>query len=213
MNYKDVEWWACCAFIIIIIYTLGTLTGFPAWLATDSKLSVMTDVATVLASFSATFATFYAYKSYNSWKEQQSREQSILLIKELAHSLNSVVSDFWVTLEDITDYNHFTEKLKKDGDDKLLNEQYDNAFKGFMTSQDTFMRSCASLKATYMMYQSLQDKKINNINAFYVLIHYLEDLTQTKEHVISDSVIKKVSECCHVCTLTIENMTKELLQN
>ncbi|PJE54463.1 hypothetical protein [Marinomonas sp. BSi20584] len=97
MSFKDGSWWVCCTFIIIISYTFGTLTGFPIWSATDSKLSVFLNFTTSLAAIATLAAAFYAYKSFNSWEErikkQHRLEQSAIALKELSQSYNAMMID------------------------------------------------------------------------------------------------------------------------
>jgi hypothetical protein len=102
MNYKDVEWWVCCAFIIIISYTLGTLTGIPAWSETDTKLSVFSSIATGIAGLATAFAAFYAYKSFQSWEERTKKqhflENKAAAIKELSLCFQKCMADMGLYL-------------------------------------------------------------------------------------------------------------------
>jgi hypothetical protein len=102
MNYKDVEWWVCCAFIIIISYTLGTLTGLPTWSATDTKLSIFSSMATSIAGIATAFAAFYAYRSFQSWEERVKKqhflENKTAAIKEVSLCFEMCMADIGLYL-------------------------------------------------------------------------------------------------------------------
>lgn len=103
MSFKDVESWVCCTFIVMISYTLGTLTGIPTWSATDTKLSVFSNIATAIAGIATSFAAFYAYKSFQSWKDRTKEEhriaQKITSFKELTRAHQSLYLDTFNLLQ------------------------------------------------------------------------------------------------------------------
>jgi hypothetical protein len=92
MSFKDGEWWACCAFIIIISYTLGTLTGIPTWSVGDTKLSVMTDLATIIGGTSTVAMALIALITALSWRSNTKYQRKIQALDKLATQFSLFVN-------------------------------------------------------------------------------------------------------------------------
>jgi len=114
--FRDGSWWVCSFFIGVFCYMFGTLSSFPIWSETDTKLSVFANLTTSIASIATLAAAFYAYKSFSSWesrlKKQHRFEQKSTILKELSSSFELVMHQLQVTIISKIEQKENNEEVK-----------------------------------------------------------------------------------------------------
>lgn len=114
--FKDASWWVVSFFVGVFGYMLGTLADFPTWSATETKLSVFSNIATSIAGIATLAAAFYAYKSFSSWesrlKKQHRFEQKSTILKELSSSFESLMHQLEVTIISKMKHKENNEEVK-----------------------------------------------------------------------------------------------------
>lgn len=204
MSFKDGSWWVCCTFIIIISYTLGTLTGFPIWSATDSKLSVFSNFATSLAGIATLAAAFYAYKSFNSWEErvkkQHRLEQSAIALKELSQSYNIMMIDLrYLIINDAHDNKaQFDLKKATDAGEQtklidLLTRLHIERRNITMNSIEKFHVSSSAFASQFINCEAFNFKNISSIPDAETTHNFVETMIKKKSTELSAVDTNKIA--------------------
>ncbi|WP_339718665.1 hypothetical protein [Marinomonas primoryensis] len=191
MSFKDVEWWVCCAFIIIISYALGTLTGIPTWSEGDTKLSVFSNMATGIAGIATAFAAFYAYRSFNSWPERQKQqyiledqrqreqhrlEQSTETLKELSRYYELVMLNLTPYCNETT-RSRLSVKLALASKDTKLMEDCIKDLAQFDAAKDTFQNNLTAYKTAALNFEIIQVLDHLDIHSDKAILELYDRLT------------------------------------
>ena len=218
MNYKDGSWWICCAFIITISYILGTLTGIPTWSEDDTKLSVMADVATVLASLATLAAAFYAFKSFSSWRnrlvEQHKFEQTALTLTEIKRSYELIcfyLFDYIQETVNGNEYRKWHKECKEPETKKFYENELFRIYNELDTIQNDFRKSCIDYDTYQANYKAISNKKTLNIKSTSEINSFYENYYKKNEMTNSDII--KIAEYSEIGRRLIDELFEEFYQN
>jgi hypothetical protein len=182
MNFKDGSWWVCCAFIITISYTLGTLTGFPAWPANTDKLSVASDLATIIASVATFFAAIYAYKSFATGPTRQrlqhKLERSSESLKELSRAYEQTMLELFRYCQQTIDTKAAEGSAHRNGGKSI--DDYLEHFEDLIQVQNRFTNNLSSYKSAYSSHKCILGEDTINVYSDKNILTFYEDLTKGK---------------------------------
>ncbi|UTW01210.1 hypothetical protein KDW99_08820 [Marinomonas rhizomae] len=210
MSFKDVEWWVCCAFIITISYTLGTLTGFPAWPANTDKLSVAFDLATIIASVATFFAAIYAYKSFATGptrqRQQHKLERSSESLKELSRAYEQTMLELFRFCKQ-TVSTQAAKGFAKSGGHFI--GKYLKQYEELIEVQNRFMDNLSPYKSAYTNHKCILGEDTIDVYSDKEILTFYEDLTKEKRQ-FNDDDAQRITEFHNKGTAKIEALFKEL---
>jgi hypothetical protein len=194
----------------------------PTWSVEDTKLSVMSDVATTIAGIATFFAAIYAYKSFDSWedrtKKQHILEQKLEALKDLSFNYHKVMGNMEHLLVmrqaeiDVTQDIHIrknkgvTEAILIDSRKKLdgIKVEIGNALREFTISVSTYSNS-------YSFFSALHDiKKIEMYSDLKIKEFYIK--TEKLLHPLGkgETIITSLSEYSAEGSHAVSTLYKEL---
>ncbi|WP_067214874.1 hypothetical protein [Marinomonas gallaica] len=221
MGIKDYEWWACCTMLGAIFYTLGTLVGYPIWSSDTDAMSIMANLATLLAGIGAAIAAFYAYRSFESWpsRQQQQHTNEVIRQKELhrlersSESLKELSRAYEQTMLELfrfckqTVNTQAAEGFAKSGGHFI--DKYLKQYKDLIEAQNRFMDNLSSYKSAYSSHRYILGEDTIDVYSGEKILKFYEDLTEGKRQ-FNDGDVKSITEFHNKGTAKIETLFKEL---
>lgn len=222
MGIKDYEWWVCCTMLGAILYTLGTLADYPVWSSDTNAMSVMANLATLLAGIGAAIAAFYAYRSFESWptRQQQQHTDEVIRQKELhrlersSESLKELSRAYEHTMLELFRYCKQTINTKAADEFARVNggkflDDYLEHFDSLLQVQDRFMDNLSSFKSAYSSHKCILGKEIIEVYSDKNILDFYEELTKDKRQLQSDD-IQRITTFHQEGTAKIEKLFSNL---
>lgn len=209
--FRDASWWVCSFFIGVFCYMLGTLADFPTWSATDTKLSVFSNMATGIAGIATLVAAIYAYKSFNSWedrtKQQHKLERSSEGLKELSRAFELTMLHLFRFCKQTVNTQAAEGFVYANGGKAIDN--YLDQMTELLNAEDRFMNNLAIYKSAYTNHKCILGEDTIDVYSDKEILTFYEDLTKDKRQFNDDDALR-ITEFHNKGTAKIEALFKEL---